>query len=219
MLPAYDGVGRYMSFKTYRIIDLTIWLVIMLVAEVLTSLAANKWFPLDSFAVSLTFPVLMVVYMRWGGAATVNAVVGGIATCLFSQITGGQAMTVERVTISLVGHLSLTSALIVFLAFGKGDMKTGKKVIRDKWYLSLLYVTAMYLVFAVCCAAVDAIFTNGNFFHKAAGYITFHLLTLAFAYIVVIVVIKPEGLFEDQQSYLVRLEKERADARERANRQ
>ena len=193
------------------------WLAIMLIAEFITCFAANKWFPIDSFAVSLTFPVILIVAMRWGWFSAIHAVVGAVATCVFSQMSGGQAISVERVVISLVGNVSLLTAIPLFTLLGKGDKKAGRKVVKEKWLFTVAYVAILYAISNIAFAATDAIFTYNNFFILLARYFVYNLITLVFALIIVVSVRRPDGLFEDQKTYLLRVEKEREEKKLKNN--
>jgi len=189
----------------------------MLLAELLTSYAANTWLPGISFAVSLTFPILIIVYMRWGALGAINAGIGGFMVCLFSDITGGQAMTAERIITSVVGHLCLTVAPLIFILFGKGDIKKGRATTREKWYMTFLYVGIMYLAMNVGFAAAESITLQREFFPLTLRYLSFNGVTLIFSVVVAIVVRKTEGLFEDQKTYMFRLERERLEQRQKNN--
>ena len=178
----------------------------MLAAEVLASFAANVWFPIDSFAVSLIFPVLVVVIMRWDAFCIIPAVAGAVATCLFEQVSAGRTMSVAAVAVSLSGSLALFSAIPLFLAFGKGNMRAGKSVIREKWYLSAVYVIILYIIANLVTAVADAIITGEAFFPKLVYYMGLNSITLLFAVIIVLISRKLDGVFEDQRTYLIRLE-------------
>lgn len=206
-----------MSFKTYRVIDLVIWLAILAFGELLASFAANSWFPIDSFAVSLVFPVLLIVLMRWGWWALPDIIIGAVLTCVFSDISGGQAMSLQSVLISVIGNLCMLFGMLLFYLFGKKNVTDGKYKIKGTWYYSLVYAAALYLPVNLGYATVNAIINGGGFIGILGYYLGLNSVTLLFAAVIVLIVRRIDGLFEDQRTYLIKLERLREEERKKKN--
>ncbi len=193
-----------MSFKTYRAIDLCIMMAIIVLGELLISFASNAWFKLNSLGVSIVFPMLLIIAMRWGWLVAIPAVVGGAISCFFSQLSGGQAMTPTLLLISEVGTLSTLLSLVWFKFVGKQKTK-------DSWLLSLAYVCLMYLIYSVFCGIVTAIVNGKDLLGCMVLYFTRDSITLLFSVVVVLITRKLDGVFEDQKTYLLRQEKQREE--------
>lgn len=191
-----------MSFKTYRAIDLCIMMAIIVLGELLISFASNAWFKLNSLGISIVFPMLLIIAMRWGWLVAIPAVVGGAVSCFFSQLSGGQAVTPTLILISEVGTLSTLFSCLWFKLVGKQKTK-------DSWLLSLAYVFLMYLIYSIFCGTVTAIVNCNGFFSYIVYYFTRDSITLLFSVVVVLITRKLDGVFEDQKTYLLRLEKQR----------
>ncbi len=182
------------SFRQYRAIDLCIWLVILLVFESVTTMAAARWFPGELYMLSQTIVVLCIVMMRWGGYAAIHAVAGGAAFCLAS---GGSA---QQFAVYCVGNCFALIALALFKA-------VGKEKVRGKANLTVLFTAA-----AFCGAQLGRWMVSLVFGAPPGSLVMFFAtdsLTLLYSAVVVLVSRRADGLFEDQKSYLVRTESER----------
>ncbi len=185
---------KNISFNQYRAVDLTILAVITAVFEAITAFAATKWFPGELYAVSPTIAMVCIVMMRWGGFAAINAAVGGMAFCLASGATE------KQILIYVIGNCFALLALLLF-------KYPGKNKIKDKFYFTVLFVIAAYtgaqigrwLVGLVCGGAADSVIM----------FFATDMLSLLFSVVIVLISRKGDGLFEDQKSYLIRLDKAR----------
>ena len=74
----------------YRIIDLSIFAVIMMLTETLIIRAATEWFSAAAWTVSVVPAVTAIVMVRWGPWCALHAVLGGIVTVLVQKGTGTQ---------------------------------------------------------------------------------------------------------------------------------
>lgn len=182
------------SFKQYRGIDLTIWLVILSVFEFITVMAASRWFPGELYTLSQVVAVLCVVMMRWGGYAVIHAVAGGLAYCL------AQGADARQLAVYCIGNCFALLALILFRA-------VGKEKVRTKARYTILFTAA-----AFCGAQVGRWLVSLVFGGSAGSLVTFFMadsLSLLYAVVVVLISRKVDGVFEDQKSYLIRTEAER----------
>ncbi len=185
---------KNISFNQYRAIDLTMLALVTAVFEAITAFAATKWFPGELYAVSPTIAMMCIVMMRWGGFAAINAVLSGMAFSLASGATGKQTL------IYVLGNCFALLALFLF-------KYPGKNKIKDKFYFTLLFVFAAYmgaqigrwLVATLCGGAADSIIM----------FFATDTLSLLFSVVIVLISRKADGLFEDQKSYLIRMDKAR----------
>ena len=185
---------KNISFNQYRVIDLTMLTIVTAVFEAITAFAAGKWFPGELYAVSPTIAMVCIVMMRWGGYAAINAFVGGMAFCLASGATEKQTL------IYAVGNCFALLALILFKFLGKSRIK-------DKFYFTVLFVFAAYtgaqlgrwLISLLCGGSLDSLIV----------FFATDILSLLFSVVIVLISRKADGLFEDQKSYLIRLDKEK----------
>ncbi len=189
-----------LSFKQYRAIDLTIMAVLLAVAEALVTFAETKWFPDQIIVLSPTIAIVCIVMMRWDGYAFIHAVVGG---CVFCLASGG---TAQQFAVYCAGNCGILAALVLFKIFGK-------QKVRDKFYLSLLFV------FVAFCGAQLGRWAVGLMFGGSADtIISFFIndcISLLFAVVAVLISRRMDGLFEDQRTYLLRVNEEERKERER----
>ena len=126
----------------------------------------------------------------------------GVQTCAlpilaFSLASGA---TGKQTLIYVLGNCFALLALFLF-------KYPGKNKIKDKFYFTLLFVFAAYmgaqigrwLVATLCGGAADSIIM----------FFATDTLSLLFSVVIVLISRKADGLFEDQKSYLIRMDKAR----------
>lgn len=190
------------SLNQYKAVDVGILTVVGTVAEALCAGAA-KIFTWELYSVSPAVAVICIVMMRWGGWAAIPAVTTGAAFCF---VTGAEP---KQFAAYCVGNCFALLAMLLFKAFGKGKkgLAAGKEKIRSKFYFTAIFVAAAFagailgrwLVSVILGSPVDIIYS----------YFLADSLSLIFAETVVLIARRPDGLFEDQKSYLIRTESER----------
>lgn len=195
--------SRLISIGQYRGTDLFVFALILAVAEILTYLAA-RWFPGQAiFTFSLMIPISLTVMMRWGWPSVFYPIGGGLLVCLLGAASGA------NYACYIIGNACMAFMLIPTYVIGRDK-------IRSRWWGSALYVLGAWLcvylgkslVWVVCCTvdpSLGGVLTGFKEF--AAG----DLLSLAIALIVVLVLRRLDGMFEDQKTYLERLEKKRKE--------
>ncbi|MCM1054234.1 MAG: hypothetical protein NC394_01820 [Bacteroides sp.] len=183
-----------MSFKQYRTLDLIILTVVTLVFETITALAATRWFPDQLYTLSPTVTMVCIVMMRWGGYAAINAAVGGMAFCLASGATE------QQIIVYCAGNCFSLLALLLFKLLGK-------ERIKEKFYFTVLFTAAAYIGAQLGRWLVSLVF--GGPADSLVVFLTTDSLSLLFAVVVVLISRRADGLFEDQRSYLLRMDKER----------
>ncbi len=192
---------RQISFQQYRSIDLTILAVMLAISQTLIFLASSFWYPDQLYVVSPVAAMAALSMMRWNGYAAVHAALGGV---LFTFLSGG---TWQHFVIYGVGNLLSLLALLLLRHFGK-------ERVRKDGFLSLAFAFCTQLFMWLGRSGLAALLG----FAPAAcvGFITTDILSGLFTLVVIWVVRRVEGLFEDQKQYLLRLASEQQiEGRER----
>jgi len=189
---------RQFTFSQYRTIDLALFAGMLLLFEFLIVTAATKWFPAQPYIVSVVGAVAAIVMMRWGPFGAIHAVLGGAIFCLMS---GAGA---EDYIIYCAGNLLSLLSLLLIRWFGEAQ-------IRQKPLLAMLYAFTTQLLMQVGRMLVA--FVLGHPFINCVGFITTDVLSWIFTMVIIWIVRNVDGLFENQKSYLLRLQKEREKER------
>ncbi len=198
--------SRLISVKQYKATDLFVFALILAVSELLSFMAA-KWFPSSAtFTFSLLVPVTLTVMMRWGWQGVLYAVFGGLFKCLLfiSTATGLQFATY------IIGNAFIGLMLIPMKLIGKDK-------IRSRWWASALLFVGSWLCVYLGRATVWAIgYSISPIANSAAwhGFISFafsELFSLVVGFVLVLVLRRIDGMFEDQITFLKRVDKERKD--------
>ncbi len=185
---------RQISFRQYRAIDLLILAALMVLSEFVILFAASHWYADQLYIVSPVAALVALVMMRWNGYAAIHAVLGGL---VFAALSKG---TWQQFLIYGVGNLFSLLALVLFKALGK-------ERIRQSVFLSLVFALCTQLFMQLGRAGLAFLFG-----HPAAtclGFITTDTLSGLFTMVIVWIVRRIDGLFEDQKNYLLRVESER----------
>ena len=199
---------RLISYKQYRIMDLCIFAGIMLLAEITVHFAA-VWLPGDAlFTVSFMLPIVLVIMVRWGWQSVFYSLGSAVLYCALNK--GG-------LTSYFVYGIGNCFVMLMLLPL----KFIGTEKIVSKWWRSLLLVLGawmcVYLGRAVVwtvCYAVQPVKGAAVY----AGFISFatsDLLSLAFAAVVVLVLRRFDGMFENQKAFLKRVNAERRDKQRR----
>ena len=183
------------SFRQYRVIDLVIMLAIVSFAEFIIITAAKSWFPDELYILSPTVTIVCIVMMRWGGFAAIHAAAGGLVMCMAS---GAAA---EQYIIYCVGNCFALAALLWFAFLGKEKIRTS------------IPLTALFTVTAFCAQQIGRWLVGllfGGTVQDITGFFTSDSLSLIFAVLVVQLARRLDGVFEDQKTYLFRIQAERS---------
>lgn len=182
---------RQRTLSQYRGVDLLLFALILAVCEYASTQAAKQWFPEQLYTVSLTPALCAIVLMRWGGWAGIHAVLGGIVFALTSHGTA------EQLAIYAVGNLSCL--LLLPLLRGKG-----KEKVRGDMLFTALFALAVVLAMQLGRALMALLL--GTDLQTCVGFFTTDALSAVFAMVVVSLARRLDGVFEDQKSYLRRLQ-------------
>ncbi len=187
---------KALTFKQYRTANIILLTLIFVIAESAVTLGANLWFRELPYVLSLAVLFVSLEMMRWHGYAAVAALAMGLAFCAAS----GAAPT--QYLIYCVGNL--------FMLFGLFFLKkAGRDKVRESALLSIGYVLIVFLLAQLGRWIVSLFF--GADLRMLVQFVTTDALSALFAVIAVLIVRNIEGVFEDQKSYLLRLEAERRE--------
>lgn len=193
-------MNRQLSFKQYRTIDLTILLVFLAVCQLLTHFAVSFWFPEQLYVVSPEAGMVALVMMRWGGFSAVHALLGGV---IYAALSGG---TWQQILIYGIGNLASLLALVML-------KRPGKELVRQSGFLSLTFGFSVQLLMWLGRFGMVLLF--GGEMAACLRFITTDALSGLFTLLIVWIIRRIDGLFEDQKHYLLRMERERqAERRE-----
>ena len=131
--------------------------------------------------------------MRWGPWAAIHAVVGGLVYCFWA---GGSP---KQYLIYGIGNLFSLISLLMFRLFGK-------ERIRENVLLTLLFAVCTQLFMQMGRACVS--FVMGAPVSTGFSFITTDALSGLFTMVIVWIASRLDGVFEDQISYLLRVQKE-----------
>ena len=185
-------MNRQITLAQYRGIDLTILTGLMAVSQLVIHLAVKSFYAEQTgYIVSPVAAVTALVMMRWNVWAAIPAMLGGLVLSLLSAGTG------EQTLIYSVGNL--LSLLAYFLL-----KFAGKERVRQNVVLSLLFAALVQLLMQLGRAAMAALL--GHPLAVCLGFITTDAMSILFTLVIIWIVRRVEGLFEDQKHYLLRIQ-------------
>lgn len=187
-----------MSFNQYRLIDLGIFAVILIIFESIASKAALS-FTSQPYSISIVSAITCIIFMRWGIWGCFHAVLGGFVYCF---VTGGAA---DQYIIYMIGNLFSVAALLLL-------KRIGPDRVREKVFLSLLLSVLVSLLMQLGRGIVAVVF--GASPNMIAGFVFTDSVSTLFAMVITGIVRKLDGVFEDQKSYLIRLNREEENIEE-----
>lgn len=189
---------RQRTVGEYRMIDLAMFSLMVFLGEMVIVMAADM-FPSELYVFSVTPVITAIVMMRWGPWAAIHAVLGALALCIG---TGAEA---KYYAVYGVGNLLGLGAL--------GMLKIcGKESVRTDAFRTVVFGLATALLMQLGRALMSVALGG-----EAAAMFEFFradVLTLLFTAVVIAIVRRLDGVFEDQIKYLLRLSKERDEERE-----
>ena len=184
-------MNRQISLSQYRTIDLCILTGLMAVSQFVIHIAISRWHAEQTgYIVSPVAAVVALVMMRWSGWAAVPAVLGGLVLTLLS---GG---TTEQMLIYAAGNLLAMPALLYLKL-------VGKERTRGNAVLALAFATLVQLLMQFGRAAVALLL--GHPLAACWDFITTDAMSILFTLLIIWIVRRVEGLFEDQKHYLLRI--------------
>lgn len=184
------------TLSQYRTIDLGILSGLMAVSQIVIHLAINRWHAEQTgYIVSPVAAVTALLMMRWGLWAAIPAVLGGVVLNLLSGGTGQQML------IYCVGNLLALLALLYLKALSK-------ERVRRNAALALIFAILVQLLMQLGRAGVA--FLLGHSLRACWDFITTDAMSILFTMVIIWIVRRVEGLFEDQKHYLLRIAQEQS---------
>ncbi len=190
--------SRLISLRQYRLTDLFLFAVILTVFEVILHFAFKAF--RGDFIFSPMLAITLIVMMRWGWPAVFYALGDGLLFCLLNIKDPG--FSPYMFAIYIVGN-AFIALLLLMTKF------MGKEKIRGKWYFTLLFVTAGWIAVVLGRAAVAACCGLG--FVSALLSHFGDLVSFAICLVVILVMRRLDGMFEDQKTFLKRLDAEKKE--------
>lgn len=189
---------RRRTVQQYRALDLAMFALMLTVAETIAVTAARRWFPNEPYTVSVTPAITTIVMMRWGPWAGLHAALGGVVFCLTSDAGA------KHYIIYAAGNLlSLAALAFIRAATAEGIRQSASK--------SLLLALAVTLLMQLGRALFAVIF--GALPAMALGFFTTDAITLLFTLVLVWIARRLDGIFEDQNHYLLRIQRQEKEER------
>ena len=193
--------SRLISLRQYRLTDLFLFALILIVFDLLAHFAPIMFPGGALYTFSLTIPMTLLVMMRWGWPAVFFAVGDGILQSALNNTYVWQSYVCYAIGNAFI--------MLLLLAFKFWD----KRKIAKKWQFSVLFVVSGWVIMCFAVTAMQAI--CGTPFVSALalnfGLGTNGALSLAVAIVVILIMRRLDGMFEDQKQYLKRLDDERKE--------
>ena len=186
------------TVKQYRALDLAMFALMLTVAETLAVTAARRWFPNEPYTVSVTPAITAIVMMRWGPWAGLHAVLGGAVFCM----TSGAG--IKHYAVYCLGNLLSLAAL------GYVRAATPEGIRESVWKslaLALMVTGLMQLGRALVAVVL------GSTPAAALGFFTTDVITLLFTLVLIWIARRLDGIFEEQNHYLLRLRQQENEER------
>ncbi len=187
-------MNRQISFGQYKLIDNALFAVMLVISEIVIITASSRWFPGQLYTVSVTAAITGIVMMRWGITAAFHAALGALV------YVGFQGGTAEQFLIYIIGN----EAAILMVPVLK---LIGKKKIRENAVPVFVYALLIQLLMQTGRGIVSVIL--GSDAGAILKFITMDALSLLFTVLIIYVASRLDGVFEDQKTYLLRLQKEK----------
>lgn len=184
--------------RQYRLTDLFLFAVILVAFELILHYAFLAFH--GDFTFSPMVPIVLLIMMRWGWPCVFYAVGDGLLYCVLNS-------GVENFGPHFYAVYALGNAFILLLLFLTKFM--GKQRIAGKWYFTALFAVLGWFSVVLGRSIITACF--GLSFTAAFMQQLSDLLSLAMALILLLVMRRLDGMFEDQKHYLLRLDKERKE--------
>ena len=197
--------SKIISLRQYRLFDLFCFAAILAVFDLLSYFAPKMFGGAATFAFTLTVPITLLIMMRWGWQSVFFAVGDGLLLSLLYNRTVWQSYVIYSVGFSFIMLLLLMTKFF------------GKQKIAGKWYFTTIFFVLGWVAINLGVTVVQAIFGYNflqmlgvNFGMNGTG-----LLSLGIGLVVILVMRRLDGMFEDQKHYLKRKEEERKDMERR----
>lgn len=182
------------SLASYRAIDLMMFAAITVIFEGLISKLNNT--RIAWYSVSLAAVIASVLYMRWGMWGAIHAALAGFIRCVFSFsiVTGWQYYVI------FIGGNLLSVVMVPVMT------AAGKDKIAESRFLYLVIALCVQLLMQAGRGLVSLCF--GASVEEAFAYLTCDSLSVVFTLVIMWIIRRQDGLYEDQVHYLLRIRSE-----------
>ena len=178
---------------TYQTIDLALFALMTVFFEALLVTAGVKWFPAEAYMVSVTPVITAIVMMRWGPWAAIHAVAGGLA---YAVSAGGGGV---QLAVYAGGNLLGLAALLLIRGLGGERIRTSAPLTALFGGVTAVGMQAGRALLSMCLGYTPA---------QALRFITTDVVTLLFTVVLICLVRRLDGVFENQMHYLARIAEE-----------
>lgn len=192
--------SRLISIRQYRFTDLFFFAVILAAIELVLHFAFIAYN--GDFYFSPMVLIVALVMMRWGWESVFFAVGDGVLYCALCGYSW------EFYIIFAIGN-----AFIMLLLLATKFM--GKKRIAGKWYFSALFAVVGWVAITLGRSLVALCFGIDFTQILLAQLGLSGILSLAVAVLMIIILRRLDGMFEDQKQYLLRKDKEKKELAKR----
>lgn len=189
---------RQLTLREYRNIDLAILALILALFEgIIIRFATGSFYGTVSLAAAMT----AIVYMRWSWWGAIHAGLSGALFCLYhSLLLGAQNVTWRDYVIYIVGNLFSLLAMLVLHRVGKERVR--QSVLGSLGFglgvIALMQGGRMLVALALGRAPETVVW----------DHFLYDSLSILFTLVVIWIVRRLDGVFEDQKHYLLRLQEE-----------
>lgn len=163
------------------------------VFEFIAVTAARRWFPNEPYAVSVTPAIVTIVLMRWGPWTAIHAALGGAVFCLASGARANQYL------IYCVGNLAAMGALVMIKSLTPEGIRASAAKSLALAALATLLTQAGRAAMAILLGHSPGL---------APGFFTTDVITLLFTLVIVWIVRRLDGMFEEQNHYIQRIHRQ-----------
>lgn len=196
---------RQITFEQYRTIDLFLMVILLVFAEVGIYIAKATVYSGQLFQASPTGAIVALVMMRWNGWAAIPALLGGL---LYGALRGGLW---PYGIVYGVGNL-LSLAALLWFRMGKDKLRNeALPTMAFGLTVQVLMQVGRGVVALIATMADPAILGQGNHLEPLETFLSFitsDSLSILLTVVALWIVRRIEGLFEDQKSYLLRVQQQ-----------
>jgi len=182
-------MNQTLSLNKYRLLDISFFTILMIAFEFL-AVKGIRWFS-EVYSVSLLLGISLIVMMRWGIWSIITIIAGTLTYCLANGASW------EQYLIYLIGNLFLLFNLFWFY----------KKDQIGKGYITVCFVLSGYGLIEIGRSFVASILKE-NFLKVLIAFLGTDAISVLITILIVLIARKQNGLFEDQITYLKRIQAE-----------
>lgn len=198
-------MNRQLTLQQYRNIDLLLFAAMMALFEFLiVRFATGTMFGTVSLAAALT----AIVYMRWGWWGGLHAALAGALFCFYLSLAPSAVQIIGWRDYLTHNYLTYIGGNLFSLLAVVGLEALGKERVRQSVWLSLGFALAvivlmqggrMLVALTLGCPPEELV----------RSYFLYDCLSIPFTLVIIWIVRRLDGVFEDQKHYLLRLQEER----------